>query len=58
MLTRPNAPRIRELLRQDAELREDLATETDPDARQAVREELFELQHTLWLAGYAGEPDQ
>jgi hypothetical protein len=57
LASRPNAPRIRELLREDAQLREDLARETDPDLRECIRQDLYATRHSLWLAGYQPEED-
>jgi hypothetical protein len=54
---RPNAPRIRELLRELEDCRADLAEAVTADQAECARQEIHAIQHSLWLAGYQPEED-
>lgn len=56
-LHRPNHRHIADLLRQDEEAREMLATTTNPDVAACCRADLETIRHSLWLAGWSPEPE-
>lgn len=57
MLLRPNAPRIRQLLSELEDCKDDLANAVTADEVDCARAEIASLQHSLWLAGYQPEEE-
>lgn len=53
----PNASRIRELLRDLEDCREDLANARTAEEAADVRANMNACQHSLWLAGYSPEEE-